>query len=604
MAVASDPFESYLQRAASLFESGDIVQAGQIWQAILKKRPDHEVARAGLYKVKLYFDARATQDGLVRPKPEGDGDVRATAGALPKSVDPEITRLLEQGCTLYDAGHVEDALTKWVQVLAKEPDNVLAKGYINGAKRSMQQFPAMVDVPPVFEAAPEPAPSVASSEPEADIERLLRDGCTLFDMGQVEDALQKWNQILVQQPGHGLARAYVQDARKELGLPPLEEGEVPAVVPERAAPVVPQASQAVADDERIDSLIRDGVQLYDMGMVREAMDKWQQVLQLVPGHRDAQEYLAMAERDAKAPTAQAKPASSPAVSEMSGRDFPGLRPRTVQAPEPQAPVLQLAEPEEGSEPQTPAHPVTPPAALTTGSQKTRKGFNLTEALQGVSLPPWIASPAFILGTIAGLVVLVIGSYYYMQHRKDAALRQAVAAFRASATAPVARDAEIKNLDETPAEIREEVNSAMDANPLLAYFRAEELAKLNPGDAPTAELLEHAKQSLSKNAEGSATVTDFEKQVQAGDLDAADHTMTILLSQHPDDAVLRDRAVRLYSTLIPAHASQEHWLEAEDHIRLARAMFPEDKSWNAKLQLLKSIESMSKAERATWIQLLG
>ena len=71
MAEAPDPFEAYLKRATDLFEAGDIVRAGQIWQAILKKVPDHQVARAGLYRVKLYFDSRATQDGLVQAEVAG-----------------------------------------------------------------------------------------------------------------------------------------------------------------------------------------------------------------------------------------------------------------------------------------------------------------------------------------------------------------------------------------------------------------------------------------------------------------------------------------------------------------------------------------------------
>ena len=111
--MASDPFETYLQRAEALFLAGDIVQAGQIWQAILKRRPGHQIARAGLYKVKLHFDARATQGGLAGQTPvQESSDARTAQGAPPKPQEPDVTRLLEQGCILYDAGHVEDALAK------------------------------------------------------------------------------------------------------------------------------------------------------------------------------------------------------------------------------------------------------------------------------------------------------------------------------------------------------------------------------------------------------------------------------------------------------------------------------------------------------------
>ena len=61
----TDLYDPYLSQANALFEAGDVVKAGQIWQAVLKRAPRHPEARAGLYKVKAYFDARATRDDLL-----------------------------------------------------------------------------------------------------------------------------------------------------------------------------------------------------------------------------------------------------------------------------------------------------------------------------------------------------------------------------------------------------------------------------------------------------------------------------------------------------------------------------------------------------------
>lgn len=612
MAAVTDPFASYLKRADDLFEAGDIVQAGQIWQAILKKKPDHESARAGLYKVKLYFDARATQGGLVGLTPPVPAPAPVPVEA-PKPPDTDITRLLEQGCTLYDAGHTEDAITKWVQVLAKEPDNVLAKGYISGARRVLEQSgparpePAPAPIVPATPAPKEPEPPAAPTEPAVDVERLLRDGCTLFDMGQMEDALRKWEEILAHDPGHALARAYVQDARKDLGLAPLEGGARPVPAPGRTeAPPAVDAEEG-AGDERLEALIRDGVQLYDMGMVHEAQQKWQQVLDQAPGHRDAEAYLAMALRDQHAP-APSVPKPAPAASEMSGRGFPGLQARTSFAtPAPQAPLeLDLTPEPEEPPPAVQETPkaVTPPTALTSGQQKPRKGFNIQEALSGLSLPSWVASPVFILGTITGLVVLVVGTFYYMQHRKDKALRQAVESFRATAVAPVRRGSEVKNLAQTPEALRTAAQSAMGADPLMAYFNAQELARLAPADASVAELLGRAKAGLSGVEEKPATFADFEKQFKNGELEAAEHSAAYLLSQTPDDRILRERTARLYLALAQAYAGKEAWSDAEDRLRRGQALFPSDRSWSAKLALLSRIQSMAKSERAPWIQLLG
>lgn len=620
MAASPDPFETYLKRAAALFDSGDIVQAGQIWQAILKKKPDHEIARAGLYKVKLHFDARATQGGLVVAKaaepasPASESDVRATAGGLPVPQDPEIVRLLEQGCTLYDAGHLEDALNKWVQVLAKDPNNVLAKGYITGARRTLGD--AAVAVPPAPEAPPAPAPAplpVPAVEPDVDVERLLRDGCTLFDMGQTEDALKKWEEILAHDPAHALARAYVQDARRDLGLPPLQEGERPVPAPTAMPSAAPVATSEPID-EQLEKLIRDGVQLYDMGMVSEAQAKWQQVLDHSPGHREAEDYLAMARRDQQAappsakPTAKAPAASMPNASPSHG--FQGFTPVAPAAPlelafeeplaKPAAPAASEPEPPPAA---GPAQPVAVPSALTTGLQKARNGFNLAETVQRISLPGWVASPVFILGTITGVVVIVIGSFYYAQHRKDTALRQAVASFRATATAPVARNAAIPTVQLTADALRRDAESSVSADPLLSYFLAQELTRLEPGDAAAAQLLDRAKAGLAEGLEP-VTLADFERQLKEGELEAADRSMVMLLRQSPDDVVLRERAARLCGVLAQAFAAKERWSEAEELLRRAQAMFPADRSWAAKSMLLSGLRSLPKRERTAWIQLLS
>ncbi len=604
MAAASDPFESYLKRAADLFESGDIVPAGQIWQAILKKKPDHEIARAGLYKVKLYFDARATQDGLVSQQPNREaGEAQTAQGAPPASRDPEVTGLLEQGCALYDAGHVAEALRRWVQVLAKEPENVLAKGYINGAQRTLGQPSSEEGAPAAGSPTPGPrgpvSGSTAAPEREVDSDRLLRDGCTLFDMGQMEDALKKWEQILAHDPGHSLAKAYVQDARKELGLPPLEAGARPVITAGEAV-ATESLPVAGAEDERLDGLIRDGVQLYDLGMIQEASQKWQQALDLVPGHTDAEAYLAMARRDLEVSADRPVPTSP--SSRRSDRDFPGLQSRVPQnAPVPMPPVeLALEEPSVAAE----SSPVTPPPGLTSGTHKVRKGLNLPELLQGIALPSWMASPAFILGTIAGLVILVIGTFYFLQNRKDQALNRTVAAFKANAVSPISRSSAIASLQQSPEEIQKEAQSALGDDPLLAYLRAKEILRSNPGDAASSQVLERAKAELAKAAAPSATLGDFEKQFRNGDLESADRTITALLSQNPDDQILWERASRLYGAMIQAYASKERWTEAETRLRRVRAMFPEDKSWSVKLLLLARIQALPRNERASWIQLLG
>ncbi|HLO66124.1 MAG TPA: hypothetical protein VK188_03840, partial [Holophaga sp.] len=314
------PFDPYLKQAEALFASGDVVKAGQIWQAILKKDPANEAARAGLYRVKVHFDARATQDGL-----GGAAEAAAPPPDRQTHTPPpaEINSLLEAGCALYDAGRVERAIATWELALRKDPDNALARGYIDGARRKLEAREA-----PAFEEAPAP-PEAA----EADgAERLLRDGCTLYDMGQVEDALAKWEKARALAPENPLVLDYINGARRDLGLSPLAPG-APA-----ALPPVAEAPPPVLPGERdADRLVREGIQIYDLGMVEEAIQKWDQALALDPGHPDARTYLAMAIRD-RAPQMPAEP------SIQAAPPAEAAPPPVSLAPEPPAPRPPASDP--------------------------------------------------------------------------------------------------------------------------------------------------------------------------------------------------------------------------------------------------------------------
>ena len=165
--AGADPYASYLQRAEELFASGDVVQAGQIWQAILKREPAHAEAREGLLRVKAHLEALTALPPLPSPP-------QPPAGPTLPQDDPEIARLLDQGCTLYDSGHVEDALRKWEKILARNPDHAMARGYINGARKRLGQPPL-----PQF-APPPPPPPPGDAEVRATIVQPLPAPCFII----------------------------------------------------------------------------------------------------------------------------------------------------------------------------------------------------------------------------------------------------------------------------------------------------------------------------------------------------------------------------------------------------------------------------------------
>ena len=544
-----DPFQVHLARAATLFKAGDVTQAGQIWQAILKRDPANRAAKAGLYQVKLALE----------PRPEA---------------------------------------------------------------------------------------------PDAD--RLLRDGCALFDLGQWAEALQKWERVLVLDPGHRLALAYANDARKELGLPalhPQAPGLPEARTPARAIPGDPGGIPA-GDPDR---LVYEGAQLYDMGMVDEAVVKWERALKLAPDNKDVPAYLQMASREreaeqrrvpaeppipppapppAPAPVVLAAPPEAVAADPLGGRiahaehllqqqhleealhAFQELLylepedPRILQGyhharallgarDEPPAPVAQAA-------PHGARHlpaPVGPPAAVTALSATRRSGFNPPGARKGLALPQWFRTPrsqALVLGV---LVCSVLGLALYGVHRREAALKEAVATAKRNALKPIARMVEIPSLAETVAAIRDEAAGDLADDPLLALFRAQEWQRRDPDDPAAAELVSQAREKLAHLA-SAGTLPDFDKAVQAGDLEGARRIILALLRRAPDDPELRARARKVALPLAVQYATKDRMPEAMEALRLVRAMFPQDPSWQAKLKLLESIQAMAKSDRTPWIQLLG
>ena len=556
MTTPADPFEPYLNRAASLFDLGDVVQAGQIWQAILKKNPDHQVARAGLYKVKVHFDVRATQGGLIPPEPPAPATEKVETG-------------------------------KWATLNAQ-------------AAEAPEIRPEPVPQP----AAPIPAavPLQPFKPVEEDAEVLLRDGCTLFEMGEVSDALLKWERILAFDPGHKLARAYANDARKDLGMPALGEGEAPPPAPE-AAPASQAAAESMADDDaetQAELMVRSGVQIYELGMLDEAIAKWEQVLELEPDNRNAKEYLAMAQKDlrdaAAAPKRPVPPPSQPV--RMVPAEIPAPRMVTLAPPVSLPPMVQ-------KEPPAPALRAasTPPKAITTRSTPAREGMKVPGLVSEFTLPPWLSTPRNFALALAGFLVLVAGLYFLREHQREAALRSAVQEARAEALKPVARQVEVSTLTETPEAIRKEAGEALSEDPLLAYFRAQECLRLDATNSRAARILEEARTHMNTQP-GGGSKDAFEKLLKAGELEAAGTSIRSLLRENPDDAELKSRA-RIVNLALSQHfASTGQFEEAKICLCLVRAMYPQETIWQAKLRLLEAIRTLPKAEQAGWIQMLG
>jgi tetratricopeptide (TPR) repeat protein len=596
--MTPDPYAPYLRQADDLFAQGDITKAGQIWQAIIKRDPSHSEARTGLLAVKKRLLAlreaeaamvpplspatsapeqpgyepipQAQEPALVDPRstPPEPIQIRDAAGAIGDALDPD--RLLAEGCTLYDMGQLGDALRKWEQVLALDPNHALARSYASSARREL-------GLPPLQAAA---TPALAKVDPlqaEEDIDKLLREAVQLYDMGLIEEAIPKWERVLILEPQRQEVEGYLRQARIELGDTAAPQGTMAV-----------QANATASERESLDLKLRQAEHLLALQRPEEAAFTFQQALRLDPGNALALQGL---ERCRK----------------PSGHSVPMADPRSVPA---QAPVLTLdakgriamavEETPASFEPQG----VEPPAALLKASPAHREGPSLPERLhKAAEHMPWLKEPKVLALAGGGLLVLIVGLSVLHGYRKDQALKDDVRAAHAAAVAPIAQQTQAPDLTESPAAIREEAEASLGTDPLRAFLRAEILVGRNPSDAAGAQLLEKARAGLVGGATG-ASLPEFQKHLQNGNLEAAAKVIDALLRAQPNDAGLRARDARLQLTLCFDHANQGKWEEAREDLLRGRALFPGDKTWQARLKLLGHVKAMPKNQQATWIALLG
>ena len=466
-------------------------------------------------------------------------------------------------------------------------------------------------------------------------------------MGQVEDALRKWEHVLMLAPGHRLAQGYANGARRELGLPPMEA----------PADQAPTQRATHPTDEDADKLLREAVQLYDMGLVEEAISKWERVLSLEPDRHEVVGYLKMARREVgqgPAPTAAPAPVLNAAepdsldlklrqaehlltlqrheeaaftfqqalrlspgdVRALQGLErcrkpgapslepAPGLRPTTapVMTFDPQG---RIAMADEDTHPAlTSSQGIQPPAALLKTTPAPREGLSVPARLRGAAEHlDWLKNPKAIAILGGSVLTLIVGLTLLHGYRRDQALADEVRAARAAALAPVAQQAQAPDLAESPEALREEADTVLLSDPLRAYLRAETLVSRSPGDAAGALLLEKTKAGLQGGVTGSS-LPEFQKHLQNGDLEAAFKVMDALLRAQPGNADLRARAGRLHLALCTAHAGQAKWDEAREDLLRGRALFPDDKTWQIRLKLLEHTKALPKNQQALWIALLG
>lgn len=597
--MAPDPYARYLQQAEELFATGEVVRAGQIWQAVLKAVPDHGAAREGLFRVKTALDRKQAEEAAAIHRRATDSSVEIpimaeapaepapmvaeavapppppVSAPMPAPMDDDTQeKLLRDGCTLYDMGQVEDALRKWDQLLAAVPDHAMALQYAQGARQDLG-LPLDGSVAPAAAIHPvtQEIPIYGAADEAAD--KLLREGCLLYDMGLPEEAIGKWDQALKLAPHRSDIQSFLDNAHKDLA--------------DAAAAPAPPPPAPTREPSQADEKARQAEHLMGMQRFEEAAFTYQQALDLDPSHAQAKAGLLRARAGQGTPmrptsTSQSGPTRvEPVRIEMDRPD-----------PVPEAPAPGPA-------------PVQPPSALTQPAPAPRGGLQIKapEGFDASKIPDWVKNPLAWVGAAIGIILLIVAVNLYKSHARDSQLAADVAAAHRAAVAKAARDAEVPNLAETDASILSEGKQALSSGDAVrAYLRAQTLLKKSASNGAAAQLLDQAKASLPQAGLVGATAEEFHRHLQEGDLDNAAKVMDALLRANPDDPALRTQAIHLYLRLAEDHASQDRWSDAQTDLLRGRALGPDDPAWGGRLALLPKIQGMSKGDRALWIAMLG
>jgi tetratricopeptide (TPR) repeat protein len=625
--MTSDPYAPHLRQAEALFAQGEIVKAGQIWQAILKQQPTHASAREGLLAVKRHLLAlqeagaaavRAFKEPVATPESaesltppplpaptwaapsvsQAPPRPESKPAALPKTppaplpsefhflapslegpllpaprrVAPgslTLDRLVAEGCTLYDMGQSEDALRKWEKALAIDPAHALARTYADGARRELGLDPVQV----AATAAPGMVEAHSASE---DVDRLLREAVQLYDMGLVEEAIPRWERVLALEPHRPEVEGFLKAARIELS-----QGQA-----NTAASASP--NDALPEIESVELKLKQAEHLLHLQRHEEAAFTYQQALRLAPG--DARALLGL-ERCRK-------PSSLTRGSSDALHSFSPIMALDAQG------RIAMADPENHLPGANEGQGVQPPAALLKSAAAPRVGLSVPDRVRAATgRMPWLKETKLLAILSGSLLALLVGFAVLQGYRRDQALKEDVRTVREAALAHLSQQTAAPDLTESAEALREEAEAAQLMDPLRAFLRAEALVNLNPKDAAGAQLLEKTRAALPGGVTGSS-LPEFQKHLQNGDLEAASKVIDALLRANPSSAELRARAARLHLALCTAHAAQAKWDEAREDLLRGRALFPGDKTWQIRLKLLEHVKTLPKDQQGLWIALLG
>jgi tetratricopeptide (TPR) repeat protein len=625
--VAKKTLAEHLQQASLLFGVGEVVKAGQIWQAILKVHPLNNEAKAGLLKV------RDILSKVPADSPEGP-------------IDPESQRKL-------------------------------------GTPRLSLESKLRMSL-----TVPEVSATNGQSLAHPDAELLMKQGRAHYDQGSLHEALEAWEKALEMDPNNNLALSYARGVRKELGLPVSEAPRGPQDPPSPLSPsknklgelaghapwtpvsektgqhpnTDPNGSETAQGAkhqdgatngttgnnwqlEDIASQIERGSQLYKNGKIAEAITAWESALSMDPGNALTKGYLAMAREDLVDKRQSTSDGTSPKKHEALTEYAPfglgrlngaahcasaaGLADSSDAVPpsnslssavgvhnlETAADIHGKVRIDGGhgahdlrqvSRPVGPSRESAPakmPTVILEKQAQNRQGPGLPKKLHGVPFLSRLFRPMAI--KVASLLIFISAgaATWIAWAKRDAILRATKAAIVGDAIKTANQSIKAADLGQSKDELKLEVKSALSSDPLRAYMLVKELISRDPNDTSPAKMLEQAKQAMAA-APKVRTDGDLGRFLSAGAFDDAEALLKSTLMQNPNNMRVRENLARVCLMHAKHLIANGQWGNAHSKLLMGAALYPMDFSWQARIKFLENIQSYSKEDYIRWAEMLG
>lgn len=127
----------------------------------------------------------------------------------------EVSKLLRRGLNHYGLGEVEEAIACWERVWEIDPDNQVARDYLESAHEEMESSDPD-DTPPT---PPLPSPSelpASSSDPKEESDDLVWKALALYQAGDLRGAKERLEKVSSLEPDRLDVQGYLELVRAQL----------------------------------------------------------------------------------------------------------------------------------------------------------------------------------------------------------------------------------------------------------------------------------------------------------------------------------------------------------------------------------------------------